>query len=98
MAYRYEFDEAAARDLRQLTKRNQPLLVALVTRHIPAILKNPHRAGEKKGDLVHIRAYNLKVDNIAYRMAYTVGDDAGVVVFIAVGTPDVAYSGAARRR
>lgn len=97
MAFRFEFDEAAARDLRQLTKRNQPLLIALVTAHIPALLRDPHGAGEKKqGDLAHVRAYNSKVNNVAYRLVYTIEGD--VVVFVAIGTHDAAYARAARRR
>ena len=96
MAFRYEFDEAAARDLRALTRRNQPLLLSIATVHIPAILRDPHGAGEKKrGDLAHIRAYNLKVDNVAYRLAYAIEGD--VVVFIAIGKHDDAYRDAARR-
>lgn len=96
MAYRYEFIEAAAKDLFKLTKRNQPLLHEITTRHIPAILKDPLKAGEpKRGDLAGVRAYNLKVDNVAYRLAYSVEGD--VVRFIAIGPHDEAYAKASRR-
>jgi mRNA-degrading endonuclease RelE of RelBE toxin-antitoxin system len=97
MAFRFEFDEAAARDLRKLTRRDQPLLLSIVTGHIPAILRDPHGAGEKKkGDLAHVRAYNLKVNNVAYRLIYTIDDD--VVLFVAIGVRDEAYARAAWRR
>ncbi len=96
MAHRYEFSSACQRDLRQLTRRNQPLLLALVVDHIPAILRNPSGAGEKKrGDLAHIRAYALRMNNVAYRLGYTIEDD--VVIFVAVGPHDAAYAAAARR-
>lgn len=96
MAYRYEFLEAAARDLFKLTRHNQPLLHAIVTRHIPAILRDPHAAGEpKKGDLAHVRAYDLTVKGVAYRLIYQVEGEA--VAFIAIGPHDAAYQSARRR-
>lgn len=96
MAFRYVFIEAAAKDLYKLTQRNQPLLHAIVTEHIPAILKDPHAAGEqKKGKIANCRAYNLKVQNVAYRMVYRVQGD--VVEFIAIGPHDEAYAKAERR-
>src|SRR5215213_6741551 len=83
MAYRYEFGPSCARDLATLTRRNQPLLLALVTEHIPAILADPLAAGEKKkGNLAHARAYPFKANNVAYRLAYQVEGD--VVTFLAV--------------
>ncbi len=96
MAYRYEFIEAAAKDLFKQTRRNQPLLPEIVAVHIPTILNDPNQAGEpKKGDLAHVRAYDLKVKWIAYRLIYAIESD--VVRFIAIGPHDVAY-GRARRR
>ena len=66
MAYRYEFLEAAGKDLFKLTRHNQPLLHAVATVHIPAILKDPYAAGEpKKGALAHVRAYDLNVRGVA---------------------------------
>lgn len=97
MAFRFEFEEAAARDLRQLTKRNHPLLLAIVTEYIPAILRDPYGAGEKKkGDLAHIRAYNMKLNNVVYRLAYMIEDD--VIIIVAIGEHDTTYTRAARRR
>lgn len=62
MAYRSEFDVAAAKDLYKLTRRNQPLLHAIATEHIPAILRDPVAAGEqKRGRLSDHRTYNLNV-------------------------------------
>ena len=96
MAYRYEFLEAAAKDLFKLTQRDHALLHAIATEHIPAILKDPYSAGEaKKGKLAHARAYNLKVKNVAYRLVYTIEQD--VVRFIAIGPHDEAYARAERR-
>ena len=96
MAYRYEFIEAAAKDLFKLTRHNQPLLHAIATEHIPAILRDPFAAGEpKKGDLEHVRAYDLTVKGVAYRLIYQVEGD--VVVFIAIGPHDAAYDRARRR-
>jgi mRNA-degrading endonuclease RelE of RelBE toxin-antitoxin system len=96
MAYRYEFIEAAARDLYKLTRHNQPLLHAIATIHIPAILKDPYGAGEaKKGDLAGLRAYDLDVKGVAYRLVYAV--DGDVVRFIAIGPHDAAYQKAGRR-
>ena len=96
MAFRYEFIEAAARDLFKLTRHNQPLLYAIVTQHIPAILRDPHRAGEQKtGDLAHVRAYGFTVRGVAYRLAYEI--EGEVVVIIAIGPHDVAYARARRR-
>lgn len=96
MAYRYEFLEAAAKDLFKLTRHNQPLLHAIVTTHIPAILRDPFAAGEpKKGDLAHVRAYGLTIKGVAYRLVYAIEDDA--VVFVAVGPHDAAYARARRR-
>lgn len=96
MAHRYEFLEAAAKDLFKLTRHNQPLLPAIATSHIPAILADPYRAGEpKKGDLAHVRAYDLTVKGVAYRLVYTIEDD--VVVFVAIGPHDQAYARAKRR-
>src|ERR687887_959945 len=97
MAYRYEFLEAAARDLFKLTRHNQPLLHAIATVHIPAILRDPYRAGvPKKGDLAHVRAYDLTVKGVAYRLVYSI--EGEVVVFVAIGPHDVAYARARRRR
>lgn len=96
MAYRYEFISSAATDLFKLTRRNHPLLVALVTTHIPAILQDPFGAGDpKKGDLAGLRAYGFKDDNVAYRLVYTI--EADVVIFVAVGPHDAAYERAGRR-
>ncbi len=96
MAYRYEFREAAAKDLFKLTRHNQPLLHAIVTVHIPAILRDPYAAGEsKKGDLAHVRAYDLTMKSVAYRLVYTI--DGEIVVFVAIGPHDAAYARARRR-
>ena len=96
MAYRYEFLEAAARDLYKLTRHDQPLLHAIATQHVPAILKDPMAAGEpKKGDLAHVRAYDLNVRGVAYRLIYQV--EGEVVVIIAIGPHDVACQRARRR-
>lgn len=96
MAYRYEFLDAAAKDLFKLTRHNQPLLHAITTVHIPEILQAPLKAGEpKKGDLAHVRAYNLRAKGVAYRLVYMLEDD--VVVFIAIGPHDEAYAHAKRR-
>lgn len=97
MAFRFDFEEAAAHDLRRFTRRNHPLLMDIVTEHTPAILREPHRVGEKKkGDLDHVRAYNFKADNVVYRLVYTIEDD--VVVIVAIGTHDHAYAHASHRR
>lgn len=97
MAYRYEFGAAAARDLEALTRRNHPLLIALVTEHIPRILADPQAAGEKKkGNLAHVRAYAFKANNVAYRLAYQLEGD--LITFLAIGPHDEAYARAARRR
>lgn len=96
MAYRYEFDEAAAKDLFKLTRRNQPLLHEIATVHIPAILRDPLKAGEaKKGKLAGLRAYNLKVNNVAYRMVYEVIGE--VMRLLAFGPHDEAYARGERR-
>ena len=96
MAYRYEFLEAAARDLHKLTRHNHPLLHAIVTTHIPAILRDPYRAGEpKRGDLAHVHAYDLDVKGVAYRLICEVEED--VVRFVAIGPHDAAYAKARRR-
>ncbi|MGH2516617.1 MAG: type II toxin-antitoxin system RelE/ParE family toxin [Ktedonobacterales bacterium] len=96
MAFRYEFQEAAAKDLFKLTQRDHPLLHAIATTHIPAILKDPYALGEpKKGKLAAVRAYDLKVKNVAYRLNYAIEGD--VVRFIAIGPHDEAYARAERR-
>lgn len=96
MAFRYEFLEAAARDLHQLTRHNHPLLLAIVTSHIPAILKNPYEAGEKKkGDLAQVRAYGFRLNNVSYRLVYQIEGDT--VIVVAIGPHDVAYQRAGRR-
>ncbi len=96
MAHRYEFLEAAAKDLFKLTRHQHPLLHAIVTVHIPTILRDPYAAGEaKKGDLAHVRAYDLTVKGVAYRVIYTIEDEA--VVFVAIGPHDAAYARARRR-
>ncbi len=96
MAHRYEFLEAAAKDLFKLTRHNQPLLHEIVATHIPAILQDPYKAGEpKKGDLAHVRAYDLRVKGVAYRFVYEIEGD--VVRFIALGPHDAAYERARRR-
>ncbi|TAK27926.1 MAG: hypothetical protein EPO21_23190 [Chloroflexota bacterium] len=96
MAHRYVFLEAAAKDLFKLMRHNQPLLHAIVATHIPTILQAPYKAGEpKKGDLAHVRAYDLRVKGVAYRLIYEV--EGGVVSFIAIGPHDTAYERARRR-
>lgn len=98
MAYRYEFLEAAARDLYKLTRHDQPLLHAIATEHIPAILRDPFAAGApKKGDLAHVRAYNLRFKGVAYRLVYTITVEVETVVFVAIGPHDEAYARARRR-
>ena len=96
MAYRYEFLEAAARDVFKVTRHDIRLLHALLTVHIPKLLEDPLAVGEpKKGDLSGFRAYNLNFPRVAYRLVYTV--DADVVRIIAFGPHDDAYQNAARR-
>ena len=96
MAHRYEFRPPAAKDLFKLTRHDQPLLHALVTEHIPTILRDPYAAGEpKKGDLAGMRAYDLTVKTVAYRLVVRGENDC--VLFIAIGSHDAAYARAARR-
>ena len=96
MAFRYEFLEAAARDLYRLTRHNPTLLHAIATEHIPRILQDPFSAGEAKmGDLAGVRAYDLKVKGVAYRLIYQVNDV--VVLFVALGPHAEAYRRARRR-
>lgn len=96
MAFRYEFIEAAAKDLFKLTRRNHALLHAIATEHIPRVLADPYGVGEqKRGKLADVRAYNIKADNVAYRLVYRV--QADVVLFIAIGPHDEAYARAERR-
>lgn len=96
MAHRYEFLEAAAKDLFKLTRRNLPLLQEIVAIHIPAILQDPYTAGDpKKGDLAQVRAYDLKVKGVAYRLIYEI--EGEVVRFVAIGPHDTAYERARRR-
>lgn len=96
MAYRYEFIPSAARDLHKLTRRNHPFLLAIVLTHIPAILEDPYETGApKKGDLAGLRAYNIRLQDVAYRLVYAIEGD--VVVFVAVGPHDTAYKRAGRR-
>lgn len=98
MAYRYEFLPAAAKDLFKLTRHNQPLLHAIARSHIPAILRHPFQAGEpKKGDLAHVRAYDLAVRGVAYRLIYAIEGEVVGFVFIAIGPHDLAYARARRR-
>jgi mRNA-degrading endonuclease RelE of RelBE toxin-antitoxin system len=97
VAHRYEFGAAAARDLEALVRHNVPLLMEIVTRHIPNILADPLAAGErKKGDLAHVRAYGFTMKRVAYRLVYQVEGD--LITFAAVGTHDEAYARASRRR
>jgi mRNA-degrading endonuclease RelE of RelBE toxin-antitoxin system len=96
MSYRYEFLEAAARDLLKLTRHNQKLLVEIATKHIPAVLRDPYAAGEaKEGNLARLRAYEFNFKGVAYRLIYTIEDD--VILIIAIGPHDVAYARARRR-
>ena len=96
MGYRYEFLEAAAKDLFKLTQHNERFLHAIVTLHIPAILRDPYAAGDpKKGALAHVRAYDVTIKGVAYRILYEVTGD--VVTFIAIGPHDAAYERAKRR-
>ena len=97
MAFRYEIIPSCAKDLLKLTRRNHPLLLALVTTHIPTILQDPYKAGDpKKGDLAGLRAYDLKAQNVAYRLVYRVEGD--IVSFVAIGPHDTAYERAGRRK
>lgn len=96
MAYRYEFLEAASKDLFKLTRHNHSLLHAIASIHIPQILRDPYAAGEpKKGNLAHVRAIDLTVFGTAYRLIYQIEGD--VVVIVAIGPHDQAYASAARR-
>lgn len=64
--------------------------------HIPAILQDPYEAGDlRKGDLAHVRAYDLKVKGIAYRLIYEI--EGEMVRFIAIGPHDAAYERSRRR-
>lgn len=96
MAFRYEVTPAAKRDLEQLTRHNAPLGHLLLTEVIPAILRDPYRAGESKvGDLAGLRAVPFRVRTVAYRLVYALRED--VVEIWAVGPHDVAYERARRR-
>jgi len=82
--------------LRRRALDHTPLLHQIATIHIPAILRDPCRAGDPKtGDLSHVRAYDLKVKNVAYWLIYRIEDD--VVRFIAIGPHNAAYDRARRR-
>ena len=95
MAYRYEFTQSCAKDLYKLS-RHRDLLTALITTHMPAILADPHGAGEKKkGDLADVRARNINVKGVAYRLIYRIEEDT--VLFVALGPHDAAYARASRR-
>ena len=96
MAYRYAFAPACARDLGNLTRRDHRLLMRVVVDVIPAILRNPQGAGEKKsGDLKECYGYSLTTSGAAYRLVYTL--EGEVVIFLSVGPHDAAYRDAARR-
>ncbi len=95
MGYRYEFAQACAKDLFKLRK-NYDLLHSMITEHIPAILKVPYEAGEKKkGDLADVRARDIKIKGVAYRLIYKIEGD--VILFVALGPHDAAYARASRR-
>ena len=49
----------------------------------------------EKGDLRHVRAYDLALKGVAHRLIYEV--EGEVVRFIAIGPHDVAYARARRR-
>ena len=96
MAFRYEPLEAAAKDLFKLARHHQPLLHDLATMHIPRILHDPYSAGDpKKGDLAGLRAYDLNVKRVAYRLVYAVEGD--IVTLVAIGPHEQAYARASRR-
>ncbi len=85
-----KFHPQAAKDLYKLTKRNKPLGKALLEVHIQKILQNPFRVGTKKrGDLSHVRGYDLVFHGTSYRILYVIHSD--FVRFIAFGVHDVAY-------
>lgn len=95
MGHSYEFTPACAKDLYKLRK-NYDLLHSITVEHVPAILKDPYEAGEKKkGNLADVRARNIKVRNVAYRLIYRIEDD--VILFVALGPHDAAYTRASRR-
>ena len=96
MAYRYEFGQAAAKDLFKLTRHNAKLINEIATRHIPEILRDPYDAGEqKRGELKGVWGYNIQLGGTAYRMLYTIAGD--VVTFVAIGPHDEAYARGTRR-
>ncbi len=95
MAYRYELIPSCAKDLFKLRK-NYDLLHSITAEHIPAILKDPYEAGEKKkGDLADVRARDIKVKGVAYRLIYKI--EGEVILFVALGPHDAAYARAGRR-
>ena len=93
---RYDFLEAAARDLFELTRHNKSLLRDIASTHVPGILKDPNGSGElrksdlghvrgelRKSDLGHVRAYDFTGNGASYRLLYTTEDEE--VTFIAIG-------------
>jgi mRNA-degrading endonuclease RelE of RelBE toxin-antitoxin system len=98
VAYSFEFTKSAGDDLDKLIKHNTALAVRLITEHVPAIVRDPKAAGEKKqGDLAHVRAYGFTFRGVAYRVVYSVDDARQAVTFVAFGVHDVAYRRAQRR-
>lgn len=97
MAARYAFHPGAAQDVKQLLRaQRQKEILALIVEDIPAVLADPPRAGEPKtGALRGCYARRLSQSGAAYRLAYTVRDDA--VLFLAVGAHDAAYRDAEGR-
>jgi mRNA-degrading endonuclease RelE of RelBE toxin-antitoxin system len=96
VVHRYEFTPSAAYDLHKLTRRNQPLLRAIVLTHIPTALLNPYEAGaQKNGDLAGLHACNIRLQDVAYRLVYAIEEQ--LVVFVAIGRHDRAYPRVSRR-
>ena len=98
MAHDLEFRRSAVDDLQKLVKHNPTLAVAIITDHVPALLRDPLVVGEKKkGDLAHLRAYGFHFHGVAYRIVYEVDELHHRVTVVALGVHDVAYRRAQHR-
>jgi mRNA-degrading endonuclease RelE of RelBE toxin-antitoxin system len=92
LAYDLFFLTSSQGDLAKLIRHNPALAVALIVEHLPAIVRDPNSAGEKKkGDLSHVRAYGFSFRGVVYRVVFAVDDSQHSVTIIAIGLHDDAY-------
>ena len=94
MSYKDEYHPRVKKDLKKLDKG---VVREIYDKHLENILQEPYRGEELHGDLVGVSSYHFRINNVDYRIAYSIEEVRNIVYFLMVGKRENFYELLRRR-